>query len=54
MRMAGCNNGNDVHAHQDNATNPEYNWADPAQFTVKVDALNNITESNETNNQNNY
>jgi hypothetical protein len=54
MRMAGCNNGNDVHAHQDNATNPEYNWADPAQFTVKVDALNNIEEGNETNNQNNY
>ena len=54
MRMIGCNNGNDVHAHQDNATNPDYNWADPAQFTVKVDALNNITESNENNNQNNY
>lgn len=54
MRMAACNNGNDVHAHQDNATNPDYNWADPAQFTVKVDALNNIEESNETNNQNNY
>lgn len=54
MRMAGCSNGNDVHAHQDNATNPDYNWADPAQFTVKVDALNNIVEGNENNNQGNY
>jgi hypothetical protein len=54
MRLLSCGNGNDVHANQSNATNPDYNWADPAQFTVKVDALNNITESNETNNQNNY
>lgn len=50
MRMVSCNNGADVHAHQDNASNPSYNWADPATFTIAVDTQNQITEGNESNN----
>ncbi|OWY24641.1 hypothetical protein C7N43_27445 [Sphingobacteriales bacterium UPWRP_1] len=50
MRSLSCNSGSDVHAHQDNATNPDYNWADPATFTIATDTQNTVTESNESNN----
>lgn len=54
MRMLSCNNGNDVHAHQDNASTAIYNWADPATFTIVVDTQNTVTEGNESNNSSGF
>ncbi len=54
MRMLSCNNGNDVHAHQDNASVAAYNWADPATFTIAVDTQNTVTESSESNNSSGF
>lgn len=54
MRMLSCNNGNDVHAHQDNASVAIYNWADPSTFTIAVDTQNTVTESSENNNSSGF